>query len=94
MAKGIKTGGRVKGTPNKATLEFKEALNELLNHAAPNMVKWLDQIAQEDPAKALDTVHKYIEFVYPKLARQESQALDAKGNPTDWKVNVNIPDGN
>lgn len=88
MAKGTKTGGRIKGTPNKATQQFKEALNELLEHAAPHMVHWLDSVAQEDPGKALDTVHKYIEFVYPKLAREERQNLDKNGKPTDNKVLV------
>ena len=29
MAKGLKTGGRSKGTPNKATLEVQERLEEL-----------------------------------------------------------------
>lgn len=88
MAKGTKTGGRKKGTPNKATQQFKEALNDLLEHAAPHMVTWLDKVAEEDPAKALDTVHKYIEFIYPKLAREERQNLDANGNPADNKLVV------
>lgn len=92
MAKGTKTGGRSKGTPNKATQEFKEALNDLLEHAAPQMVGWLDQIAQDDPAKALDTVHKYIEFVYPKLAREERQNLDKNGDKTDNELIVKFVD--
>lgn len=89
MAKGKKTGGRTKGTPNKATQQFKEALNELLEHAAPKMVDWLDRIAEDDPAKAMDIMSKYIEFVYPKLARQDMQALDKNGNPADWTININ-----
>jgi hypothetical protein len=92
MAKGIKTGGRSSGTPNKATQEFKEALNDLLNHAAPHMIVWLDRIAKDDPAKAMDIISKYIEFVYPKLARAEHQPLGSDGKPTDWNITVNIPD--
>jgi len=72
MAKGIKTGGgNRKGIPNKSTIEFKQALTNLLNYAAPNMIGWLEQIAATDPHKALDHVGKLAEYVQPKLARTE-----------------------
>lgn len=88
MAKGTKTGGRSKGTPNKTTQEFKEALNGLLEHSAPHLTQWLDRVAQDDPAKALDTINKYIEYVYPKLARAEHQTLDKDGNKADASIFV------
>jgi hypothetical protein len=88
MAKGTKTGGRTRGTPNKTTQEFKEALNGLLEHSAPHLTQWLDRVAQDDPAKALDTINKYIEYVYPKLAREERQNLDKDGKPTDNELIV------
>lgn len=64
-----KGAGRSKGVPNKATAEFKEKLNELLEHAAPNMVRWLDEIAADNPEKAFDILSKFAEYCYPKLAR-------------------------
>lgn len=74
-----KTGGRVAGVPNKATSTFKEALNNLLEISAPKMLEWLDRVAIEDPAKALDQMSKLAEYVHPKLARTE-HAGD-KNNP-------------
>lgn len=72
MARGIKTGGRVVGSVNKATIEFKEALNNLLTHAAPSMIKWLDQIAASDPNKALEHVGKLAEYIHAKQSRVET----------------------
>jgi hypothetical protein len=71
MPKGGKQpgAGRPAGTPNKATIEFKVALNELLNEAAPEMVKWLGEI--EDPFKRFDVLSKFAEYIHPKLGRTE-----------------------
>lgn len=74
MPKGAKYGGRVAGTPNKVTTQFKEALNLLLEECSPRMIDWLERVAKEDPAKALDMVSKLAEYVHPKLARSEIDA--------------------
>lgn len=79
--------GRPKGTQNRATLEFKEAVNNLINFATPQMVDWLEQIAQESPDKALDHVYKFAQFGYPLLARTE--LTGDKKNPV--QVIVNYP---
>lgn len=63
--------GRPKGLPNKATVEFKEAVNNLIAFATPQMVDWLELVAVEDPNKALDHVYKFAQFGYPLLARSE-----------------------
>lgn len=63
--------GRPKGIENKATLEFKEAVNKLIDFATPQMVGWLDTIAQDDPNKALDHVYKFAQFGFPLLSRAE-----------------------
>jgi hypothetical protein len=68
--------GRPAGKPNKSTMEFREAVNALLRYAAPNMVKWLEKIAADDPNKALDHVHKLAEYAQPKLARTEVTGKD------------------
>lgn len=73
--------GRPKGSSNKSTIEFKEAVTNLLNHAAPQMVKWLDMVAAEDPNKALDHVGKLAEFVQAKLSRSDS-TVEHKGGIT------------
>ena len=77
MAKGYKTGGRVAGTPNKATAEFRQTVTALLEKNAANVDLWLQQVAsgsgdvKPDPAKALDLLAKLAEFGAPKLSRAE-----------------------
>jgi hypothetical protein len=76
---GAKTGGRVAGTPNKITKEFREAVNQLLEINAENYSLWLGQVAngmpehdiKPDPGKALDLIGKLAEYAAPKLARVE-----------------------
>lgn len=61
MAKGVKTGGRVKGTPNKMTQTAKEAIAlaaEALG-GSDRLVAW----AQEDPANE----RVFWGTIYPKL---------------------------
>ncbi len=80
--------GKPKGIQNKTTIEFKEAINKLLTHAAPSMVKWLDRIAEEDPYKALSIIDKLGEFAYPKLSRVTT-AGDPEA-PLEHKVRVEL----
>jgi hypothetical protein len=49
MAKGFKTGGRTKGTPNKTTTQVKQALNEAFEQmgGVPALVEW----GQENPTE-------------------------------------------
>lgn len=61
--------GRKPGEPNKVTMEFKTAVNNLLEMAAPNFVSWLEQVAKDDPGRALDLAGKLAEYAHPKLAR-------------------------
>ena len=63
--------GRPKGIPNKATMRFREALNNLLEQCAPQMIGWIERVSQNDPAKALDLMSKLAEYIYPKLSRSE-----------------------
>lgn len=78
MAKGRKTGGRAKGTPNKATADVRAAIAQLLEHAAPKMVVWLDRVAKDDPAQALNIVSRMTEYHIPKLQRTELGGLGGR----------------
>lgn len=71
MAKGFKTGGRQPGTQNRITIEFRETIRKLLEENAENVKTWLGQVAQDDPARALDLLAKLAEYGAPKLARTE-----------------------
>ena len=71
--------GRQKGVPNKATREFRETVQKLLDDNRENVGRWLTMVAEgdgtdggkPDPAKALDLLAKLAEFAAPKLARTE-----------------------
>jgi hypothetical protein len=73
--------GRIKGVPNKATTRFKEALNKLFEDNADQMMSWLAQV--DNPKDRFDILSKFVEILYPKLARQEHQNLDSDGKPAD-----------
>lgn len=84
MAKGAKTGGRQPGSLNKATIEFRQTVQKVLEENASNVGKWLTMVAEgvpaagpnekgvePDPGKALDLMAKLAEYAAPKLARTE-----------------------
>ena len=66
--------GRPKGVPNKTTMQFKAALNNLLEHAAPRMIDWMEEI--DSAEKRFDILSKFAEYIYPKLARTEMVGKD------------------
>lgn len=62
-----------KGVPNKNTLEIREAFRQLLEAQSPKLTKWIEAVADEDPAKAIDLLLKMSEYILPKLQRTEIQ---------------------
>lgn len=85
--KGRKTGGRRKGVPNKATLAAREAIAQFVDGNAARLQGWLDEIAEEEGAKAaFECFTGLLEYHVPKLARTELAGPD--GGP----LQVNIVD--
>jgi len=76
MAKGTKTGGRKKGTPNKATADVRSAIASLAQNMAGEVEDWIREI--EDPAKRVDAFSKLIEYHIPKLSRAEVTGENGK----------------
>ena len=71
MAKGIKTGGRTTGTPNKVSKDVREAYQALIESNLENMNSWLTEVSKENPAKALELMIRLSDFVLPKLKQIE-----------------------
>src|ERR1700728_1320581 len=67
--------GRPLGTPNKATVDFKEAVTNLLTQTAPEYLQWVMRVSENDPARALEVLVKLAEFAYPKLSRTENKTV-------------------
>ena len=64
---GMKYGGRIKGTANKATARLREAFTDLLEGNMGRLQELLDKVAEKTPQKALELMLKLSEFVLPKL---------------------------
>lgn len=66
MAVGKKTGGRQKGTPNKATMLGKGAICELLSDYS-NSGLMASDFATLDPKDRLAIAEKLMQYVMPKM---------------------------
>jgi hypothetical protein len=76
--------GKPKGISNASTIEFRKAVTNLLQYAAPKMTRWLETVAETDPNKALEHVARLAEYASPKLARTEHTG--DKENPVSFTV--------
>jgi hypothetical protein len=76
IGEGLAGPGRPKGLPNRSTQIVREAIANLLERNAGNMDRWLNEVAQDDPYKALDLMNKLSEYHIPKLARTELTGAD------------------
>lgn len=84
MAKGKKTGGRTKGTPNKENKEFKIKMKEALTGRFDEFLGWLD--SDELPLK--DKVSSYLkalEYVMPK-----QKQVDLNASMKNGVLNLNL----
>lgn len=79
--------GRPAGVPNKATSAFRDTVNRLLADNAENVSKWLEQVARQDPGRALELLAKLAEYAVPKLSRTEVKADVSESNgPTRIEI--------
>lgn len=66
-----KTGGRKKGTPNKATQDVRKAIAMIAQNQVEKLQGWIERAARKDPAKGADLFLRMIEYHIPKLNRTE-----------------------
>lgn len=81
MAKGIKTGGREQGTPNKLTKELRSILKNIL---AKEMETIPDNLEKLEPKDRLEMTIKLFPYVLPKI---ETVSMD-KGEPVNWEMDL------
>lgn len=85
MAKGHKTGGRQRGTPNKRTAAAREVALAFLDRRTDAEIDALwDEAKAESPTRALGMYLGAIEFVMPKLARHEH--VGDEGGPVEFVI--------
>ena len=80
--KGVRNGGRAKGTPNKTTTATKEIIANLLTEYSNTGKLSLDFNAL-DPKDRLSIAEKLMQYVMPKI---QSVAVDLTGN--DSKITI------
>jgi hypothetical protein len=79
MARGIKTGGRTIGTPNKTTSEIREHFQNLI---AENLEQLKDDLKELEPMQRLKMIIELSKFVVPTL-----KATDLSLNGNEEKFN-------
>lgn len=70
LEKRNKTGGRVKGTPNKITKDIRESYQLLIEK---NLVTLETDLNKLNPKDRIEVLIKLSEFVIPKLQRSHNQ---------------------
>lgn len=83
-----KTGGRKRGVPNKVTADVRKVIALFAEANAPTLQKWLDRIAETDPARAADLYLRALEYYVPKLARREVSGPD--GEPIEKNQSLTV----
>lgn len=75
MAKGQKTGGRVKGTPNAATADIKAIARDHTAKAIKTLIKLVDR--EDSPATQLGAARELLDRAYGKPSQVVAGDADA-----------------
>ena len=68
-----KKGSR-KGVPNKSTKEIRDGFQMFVENNIGKFQQWIDEVAEDNPAKAIELVTSLGEYILPKLSRTEVDA--------------------
>ena len=91
MAKGIKTGGRTKGTPNKTTSEIREHYQNLINS---NLDLLDDDLKSLEPLQRLKMIIELSKFVVPILKATDISLKDNEERFNEVVIKRIIVNGN
>lgn len=67
-------------TRKLANERLRVAICELTDANMVNVQTWMDNVSQDDPAKAIDFLLRMLEFSVPKLSRVEAQITTGGGS--------------
>jgi len=77
--KGLKTGGREQGTPNKLTSNLRERISEFLNDNWEQVEKDFKVL---EPEKRIVMFEKLLQFTLPKLQTIQTPDMKTDNTPT------------
>jgi len=63
-----------KGSPNKTTKELRDSFQFFVENNVPKFQEWIEEVAKNNPAKAIELVTSLGEYIMPKLSRTEIDA--------------------
>jgi len=73
--RGQKTGGRVKGQPNRLTTEMREKLKAIVDNELQNLDVTLMRLSEKD---RLEIIVKLLPFILPKMTEVNIQQEEGK----------------
>ena len=91
MAKGTKTGGRTKGTPNKTTSEIRQHYQKLINS---NLNLLENDLKSLEPLQRLKMVIELSKFVVPTLKATDLSLKNDKENFNEIIIKRIVVNGN
>ncbi len=86
MARGVKTGGRKKGIPNRITQDIREVLNDFLEREMANIDRYFEAI---DPKDRLAFIIKLLPYMLPKYENTSYDDKFAKAEDNNYSRYMN-----
>jgi len=83
MAKGLKTGGRTTGTPNKLTFQTRQILVNVLAQEFENLPETLTKLT---PAEKIDAICKLAKYALPTMESFSSVRAEVNGQRDESEV--------
>ena len=83
MATGRKTGGRKRGTPNKATKELRPVLLKVIQRELVNLSELISEL---EPKDRIDAITKLLPYIMPKMKQVDHISNNEVNEPLEIRV--------